>query len=276
MPSVKWIKINIDMFDDEKIKIIQSMPEGDSLLVVWVRLITLAGKINDGGHIYISEDVPYTDEMLSVIMNKPITIIRLALETFNKLKMIDRDEKGIYLVNFDKHQSLEKLEKLKEQNRKRVAKYREKHKLPAPENNDESECNALRNVSCNGDVMQCNALDIDIDIDIDNKKERNIKERKKETSYDVIINEMVKDEEIQTMLYEFIKMRKLIKKPMTDRALKMLINKLNKISDVKEVQLKILESSIINNWQDVYPLKDNYYNQNANGQTKPKEKVFLD
>ena len=72
MATVKWIKLNVDMFDDEKIKIIQAMPDGDAILVIWIKLIALAGKTNDGGYIYISENIPYTDEMLSVIMNKPI------------------------------------------------------------------------------------------------------------------------------------------------------------------------------------------------------------
>lgn len=126
MASVKWIKLNVDMFDDEKIKIIQSMPEGDALLIVWVKLILLAGKTNEGGYIYISENMPYTDEMLSVVVNKPLNIIRLAIETFTRLGMIENDEKGIYLVNFEKHQSLDKLEQIREQTRLRVAKHREK------------------------------------------------------------------------------------------------------------------------------------------------------
>lgn len=157
MSSVKWIKINIDMFDDEKIKIIQAMPEGDSLLVVWIKLITLAGKTNDGGYIYIAENMPYTEEMLSTIMNKPINTIRLALSTFLSLKMIEEDTKGIYLVNFEKHQSLDKMEKLKEQNRIRVAKYRDKKKQELLECNDDVTLH----------VMQSNGIDIDIDKDID-------------------------------------------------------------------------------------------------------------
>ena len=128
MASVKWIKLNVDMFDDEKIKIIQSMPEGDALLIVWVKLILLAGKTNEGGYIYISENMPYTEEMLSVVVNKPLTIIRLAIETFTRLGMIENDEKGIYLVNFEKHQSLDKLEQIREQTRLRVAKHRAKLK----------------------------------------------------------------------------------------------------------------------------------------------------
>jgi len=148
MASVKWIKLNVDMFDDEKIKIIQSMPEGDALLIVWVKLILLAGKTNEGGYIYISENMPYTEEMLSVVVNKPLTIIRLAIETFTRLGMIENDEKGIYLVNFEKHQSLDKLEQIREQTRLRVAKHRAKLK----ENN---------NVTLQ--VTQSNAIDKDID-----------------------------------------------------------------------------------------------------------------
>ena len=189
MSSVKWIKINIDMFDDEKIKIIQAMPEGDSLLVVWIKLITLAGKTNDGGYIYIAENMPYTEEMLSTIMNKPINTIRLALNTFLSLKMIEEDTKGIYLVNFEKHQSLDKMEKIKEQNRIRVAKYRDKKKQELLECNDDVTLH----------VMQSNGIDIDIDKDID--KDNNIyipfgeykRVKLKQKEYDKLIEEYGKE-----------------------------------------------------------------------------------
>ena len=129
MSSIKWIKINTDMFDDEKIKIIQSMPEGDALLVVWIRLITLAGKTNNGGYIYISDNLPYTDEMLSTIMNKPLNIIKLAIQTFINFGMIEIDEKGIYLVNFKKHQSLDRMQEIREYNRLAQQKHRAKLRL---------------------------------------------------------------------------------------------------------------------------------------------------
>ena len=90
---------------------------------------------------------------------------------------------------------------------------------------------------------------------INNTNINNKKESKKETSYDKIINSMVEDEEVKNSIYEFIKMRKLIKKPMTDRALTMLINKLEKLSSDKDIQIKILEKSILKNWTDIYELK---------------------
>lgn len=70
MAEIRWIKLRIDMFDDEKIKIIQSMPEGDAILVIWIRIIALAGKCNAGGLVLVEDEFPYTDEMLSVIFGK--------------------------------------------------------------------------------------------------------------------------------------------------------------------------------------------------------------
>lgn len=162
MSSIKWIKLNVDMFDDEKIKIIQSMPEGDSLLIVWIKLITLAGKTNDGGYIYINENMAYTDEMLSVIMNKPLNIIQLALGTFTRLGMIELDDKGIYLINFEKYQSLDKLQEIREYNRLAQQKHREKIR-----------CQKLSMTS-----QDCQDIDIDKDKDIDKEY---IKESKKKS-----------------------------------------------------------------------------------------------
>ena len=170
MAEVKWIKINVDMFDDEKIKIIQSMPEGDALLIVWIKLITLAGKTNDGGYVYISDNMPYTDEMLSIIMNKPLNTIRLALDTFIRLGMIENDIKGIYLLNFEKHQSLDKLEKIKEQNRLRARKFREKQKL----------------LESNVTETLCNNIDIDKDIEIEIDKENNKRKNFKKPSLEEV------------------------------------------------------------------------------------------
>ena len=203
MAQVKWIKLNVDMFDDEKIKLIQAMPEGDSILLIWIKLILLAGKTNEGGYVYISDNMPYTDEMLSIITGKPLPIVRLALDTFTNLEMIENDEKGIYLVNFEKHQSLDKLEKIREQTRLRVARHREKLKL--------KEGVTLQ-------VTQCNAIDIDKDIDIDIDKKENIKEKKNKygfykhvlltpEEYSKLENEYSNYEELITFLDEYIEMK---------------------------------------------------------------------
>lgn len=128
MAEMQWIKLRIDMFDDEKIKIIQSMPDGDALLVVWIRLIALAGKCNANGLVLVEDEFPYTDEMLSVIFNKPLQTVKLALATFEKFRMIESTTKGIYITNFDKHQNIEGMDRIREQNRIRKQRERERKK----------------------------------------------------------------------------------------------------------------------------------------------------
>lgn len=87
--------------------------------------------------------------------------------------------------------------------------------------------------------------------------EDNIKKvSKKEESFDDIIDNSVENEDVKKELYEFIKMRKLIKRPLTNRALEMIINKLNTLSKDEKEQIKILDQSIINNWQNIYPIKE--------------------
>ena len=99
---------------------------------------------------------------------------------------------------------------------------------------------------------------------IDTKKERKKKERKKTTNYDSIINESIQDESVKKEIYEFVKMRKMMKKPLTDRALKLLILKLKKLSSIPAEQVQILDNSIMNNWQGIFPLKNNSGYQNNN------------
>ena len=137
MAEVKWIKITTTMFDDEKIRVIEGMPEADAILVIWVKLLTLAGKNNSNGFIYLADSIPYTDETLSTIFNRPLNTVRLALQIFKQFKMIEYDENGyLQLTNWGKHQNLEGLDKIREQTRMRVAKHREVKKLLPPENSN--------------------------------------------------------------------------------------------------------------------------------------------
>jgi predicted phage replisome organizer len=127
MPDVKWIKLTTDIFDDEKIIVIESMPEADALQNIFIRLICLAGKCNNAGRIYLSEKIPYTDEMLAKVFRRELNTVRLALSTFKQLGMIEWENgKELYLINFEKHQNIEGMERLKLQWREASQRYREK------------------------------------------------------------------------------------------------------------------------------------------------------
>lgn len=162
MADVKWIRLSVGMFDDEKIKLIEALPEGDALIVIWCKLLCLAGKVNDRGYIYIGQNMPYTDEMLATVFNKPVNTIRLAIQTFERFEMIEDTDNGLLLVNWNTHQNMEGLEQIRENARLRVARYREKQKLlnESPVTDDVT----LRNVTVTplegeGEVER----DIDID-----------------------------------------------------------------------------------------------------------------
>ena len=126
MSDVKWIKFTVSMFDDEKVKLIESMPDADSIIVIWMKLLCQAGKTNASGYIFLAERFPYTEEMLSTIFNRPLNTVRLALETFQRFGMIEVDDVGIRIANWDKHQNDDALQKIKEKNRDRASSYRKR------------------------------------------------------------------------------------------------------------------------------------------------------
>lgn len=126
--SVKWIKMTTDLFNNRKIKQIRKMPEGDAIIGVWLQILCLAGELNNGGLVYFAQDIPYTDEMLATEFERPINIIRLALHTFEVFKMVYLTDDVICVSNWEKYQSTDKLEEIREKNRLRQQKYRENQK----------------------------------------------------------------------------------------------------------------------------------------------------
>lgn len=128
MAEVQWIKLKVGMFDDSKIKYIEALPERDTIITIWVKLLTLAGKYNEQGFIMLSENLPYNEEMLANEFNRPLNSVRLALQTFEKLGMIEQIQGVIKISNWEKHQSLESRSRHNEKNRLRQKRYRERQK----------------------------------------------------------------------------------------------------------------------------------------------------
>lgn len=164
MADVKWIKIVTDVFDDEKLLLIETLPEADSIIVIWFKLLCLAGKQNNSGVFLMNDKIPYTEKMLATIFRRKESTVQLALKTFENFGMIEIVDGVITIPNWEKHQKLDQLEMAKEQTRKRVAKHRAKQKLLASgdeKNNNVTQCNVTSNVTSNVTVTQCNADRID-------------------------------------------------------------------------------------------------------------------
>ena len=151
MAEVKWIKLATGLPDNKKIKQIRKLPDGNTIALMWVFLMCLAGDTNDEGMVYFTPEIPFTDEMLADQFDMDINTIRLGIATFQKFGMIEVVDKIICLSSWEKWQATDELAVIREQTRKRVAKHREKQKL------------ALCNVTGNVTVTQCNGIDIEED-----------------------------------------------------------------------------------------------------------------
>lgn len=199
MAEISWIKLKTTMFDDEKIRLIQAVPEADAILVIWIRLLVLAGKTNDDGLIYIQRNMPYSEEMLATLFGKNVNTVRLALTTLANFNMIDISNDGVISIsNWEKHQNIEGMEQVRLKNAERNRKYRERKKQELLESKSD--------VS----VTSRDATDIDkeleLDKEIDKKKDgapSKTKAKPTRHKYGEYKNVLLSDQELEKLKSEF-------------------------------------------------------------------------
>ena len=160
MAEVKWIKITTDMFDNRKIRHLRRLPDGNNIVLIWVMLLTMAGRCNSGGMIFLTENIPYTPKMLADELDFEENTVQLALKALEQLNMIVTNDGYFAIAGWEEYQNIDGLEKIKEQNRLRKRKQREKEKLLE---------NPSRDVT--GQVTQCHATDIEEDKEVDIEEE---------------------------------------------------------------------------------------------------------
>lgn len=163
MAAVKWVKITTDMFDNRKIKHLRKLPDGNNIVLIWVMLLTMAGRCNAGGMIFLTENIPYTPKMLADELGFEENTVKLAINALEQLNMVCTDNGFFSIAGWNEYQNIEGMEKIREQTRQRVTAHRQKQKALAAA--------AQSNVTCNVTVTQSNATEEDIDIDKEKGKE---------------------------------------------------------------------------------------------------------
>lgn len=127
--NISWIKLDVNLLDDTKIKIIRSHPDGNAIVILWIGLLCLAMKSARPGIIEISDGIPYTVDDLSSLFNLEKKTVELGLALFAKYQMISLfDGNTLEIINFCKYQSIEEIERKRELTRLRVKDFREKRK----------------------------------------------------------------------------------------------------------------------------------------------------
>lgn len=133
MAEVQWIKITVNMFDNRKIKHLRRLPDGDSIVLIWVMLLTMAGRCNAGGMIFLTENIPYTPKMLANELDFEESTVQLALKALEELDMVSTTDTGFLLIDgWEEHQNTAGMEKIRESKRLAQARWRAKKKELPP------------------------------------------------------------------------------------------------------------------------------------------------
>jgi predicted phage replisome organizer len=136
MPGVTWIKLWVGIFDDEKVRIIQGMPDGDTIILCWIRLLCLAGKCGASGIVSIDDNIPYTDDMLASIWGKTTDEIRRVKDTLEQFGMIVILPDGkLKIKNWSVYQRMTPFEEMREywRDKKREERAKKKNVLDLSE-----------------------------------------------------------------------------------------------------------------------------------------------
>lgn len=150
MSDIKWIKVTTDIFDDEKMILIEQLPNADSIIVIWFKLLCLAGKTNNSGVFMVNGKIPYTVKMLASIFRRKEATVSLALKTFEEFGMVEIIDGTITIPNWGKHQNFDKIDEHNEYMKEYMREYREKQKKLACKDN--SKVNSKDNSKVNGKV----------------------------------------------------------------------------------------------------------------------------
>jgi predicted phage replisome organizer len=217
------------------------MPNGKDYILFYLKL--LCESVDHEGNLRFSEQIPYSVEMLSTITNTNVDIVRSAINIFTELQMMEIMDDGTYFMN-----EVNKMigassqdEQTRESTRLRVQAYRERKKTALlPEKR-------YSNVTCNGEIEK------EIEKEIENKSKK--KNTKTASPLDEILSEIT-SEELKQTYRDYIEMRNKIKAPMTARALRTLINKVDSLETSIDGKCALLETAILNNWKSVYAPKE--------------------
>ena len=244
MAEVKWVKITTDMFDNRKIKHLRKLPDGNNIVLIWVMLLTMAGRCNAGGMIFLTENIPYTPKMLADELGFEENTVKLALQALEQFSMIRSDQNYFTIAGWDEYQNIEGMDKIREQTNKRVAAYRQRQKALVQGLTE-------GNVTCNVTVTDSNATDKEEDKESD-KKKKSVREDT-HTLFARIVGEYAFTVEMRAKLGEWITYKVERKEPYKETGLKSLLRQVeNKCAEYGEpAVMELIDTCMASLWKGI-------------------------
>jgi predicted phage replisome organizer len=247
LADVKWIKITTDIFDDEKILMIESMPSADSIIVIWLKLLTFAGKQNNDGVFLMSNRIAYTDEMLSCIFRRDVNLVRLALKTFVQFGMIEIIENVITIPNWNKHQSLDAYEKKKERDRLYQAERRANQRALIEKSSDTS---SDSQTTPSSDIA---VSEEDKEKDIDREEDKKNVRETTPTLLKRLLPDYIIPEVLAEKMGEWITYKMERKEPYKEQGMKSLLRQIenNQLQYGEKAVCDLIDESMANGWKGI-------------------------
>lgn len=234
MAKVSWIKIETEMFNNSKIGHIRNLPEGNNIVLIWVMLLTMAGRCNANGLIFLTENIPYNEKMLADELRFDESVVRLALSVLEKFGMITRDGNLLTIPGWEEHQNIEGMDKISEQNRIRKQKQRERQR------------NMIEQ-----DMSRDSSRDVTQQNKIKNKKEELDKDKEKDNNL-IVSKDTIRQTDVRRVVEEWNKLQDVGIAPVTrmkssSKRYKMLQTRIREygIDDVIKAISKIRESDFL-------------------------------
>lgn len=241
MAEVKWIKITVDMFDNRKIRHLRRLPEGNGIVLIWVMLLTMAGRCNAGGMIFLTENIPYTKKMLADELDFEESTVHLALEALERFGMISTNGNLLSISGWDEYQNIEGMEKIREQNRLRQAAKRERKKaLPVSRDSHVT-------------VTQSHATEEEKEREEDIEEEKECKRETTHTLFKRLLPDYVLPSSVQAKMAEWIKYKVERKEPYKEQGMKSLLRQVeNNVQTYGEWAVcDLIDECMASNWKGI-------------------------
>ena len=261
--TVKWIKIVTELFEDEKIRLIESMPKGDSLLVLWFKLLCLAGKCNHSGVLLLDEQRPYDAAMLATLFRRPKKQVEQALALFAAFGMVEQASGVWFIPNWAKHQSVDAIAKKNQYMREYMKQYRAKQRqiaqvgqniradaAPDKPGQADGETNSKINSKANG---KTNVSLPEEEKEKDKEKEKIIPPKSPQGDLQGELSKSSLSDDVKSALSEWLDYKRERKEKYTPTGWeKLLTITARQIENHRESDvIALIEESMANNWQGI-------------------------
>lgn len=241
MADVKWIKITTDMFDNRKIKHLRKLPDGNNIVLIWVMLLTMAGRCNSDGMIFLTENIPYTPKMLADELGFEENTVQLALGALEQLNMVVTDQGFFTIAGWDEYQNVDRLAEIREYNRIAQQKSRAKKRL----------AQGVNDMSMTS--QRCHETDIDIDKDKEEEKENKKKKETTRSIFERLLPTVNLSSSVSEKMADWITYKVERKEPYKEQGMKALLRKVENNARIYGEQplCDLIDESMANNWAGI-------------------------